>query len=71
MKEIKGSVGFWLGLAAIGAMIAGAVMHRRAIMACGPIILVLYFVYLLYCMFVKTDKPKSKKDREDSFNEER
>jgi hypothetical protein len=63
-------VGFWLGLAAIGAMVAGVVLHRRAIMACGPIILLLYFGYLLYCFFVKTDKPKEKQGREESFDGE-
>lgn len=61
--------GLWV-LAAVVAMVVGALMHRRAIMACAPIILVLYFIYLLYGMFVKTDTPKGKRGREDSFNDD-
>ena len=61
-------IGIWLGLASLAAILVGAVMHLRSLMACGPIILVVYFGYLLYCLVLKSDVPADKTDREANFD---
>ncbi len=62
-------IGFWLGGASLTALVLGALMHMRSLMACAPIILIGYFGYLFYCLMIKSDVPKQKTEREESFDE--